>query len=82
MLRELIPKVSHARLMVSLVAKMMNKLLSERDWPVMEVAHHLLDLPFVECSYIFICVDCCYSDCVWQMTVIEGEEVREYQLLY
>lgn len=82
MMRELIPKVSHAKPMVSLVAKTMNKLLAERDWPAMEVAHHLFDLPLVESSHVFVRVDCRHPDRLQQQAMVEGEELREYQLKY
>jgi hypothetical protein len=58
MISELIPMVNNSRPMVSLVAKMMNKLIGERDWPAMEVSHLLLDLPLTECSHLIQPVDC------------------------
>jgi ATP-dependent DNA helicase PIF1 len=58
MISELIPMVNNSRPMVSLVAKMMNKLIGERDWPAMEVSHLLLDLPLTECSHVIQPVDC------------------------
>ena len=58
MISELIPKVNNSCPMVSLVAKMMNKLIAERDWPAMEVSHPLLDLPLTESSHVIQSVDC------------------------
>ncbi|KAK0707072.1 hypothetical protein B0T26DRAFT_729060 [Lasiosphaeria miniovina] len=57
-LRELIPRVNSRQPLVTLISKMLNKLLAERDWPAMEVAHLLLDLPLVECSHNVVPVDC------------------------
>lgn len=82
MLKELIPKVSHAQPMVSLVAKMMNRLVSERDWPAMEVAHHLLGLPLVECSHVFVRVDCRKPDGVQRAIIQEDGAVREQKPLH
>jgi ATP-dependent DNA helicase PIF1 len=54
---ELVTQVKDSRPLVSLAAKMVNKLFTERDWPAMEVAHHLLGYDLVETSHDFLSVN-------------------------
>ena len=84
MMKELIPKINSAKPMISLVAKMMNKLVAERDWPAMEVSHHLLKLPLVQCSHTFVKVDCRRPDeKEGPISMLDsGNHIREFKLLY
>ncbi|KAL8376601.1 hypothetical protein RB595_007618 [Gaeumannomyces hyphopodioides] len=83
MMKGLLPKVSHTRPLVSLVAKMMNKLVAERDWSAMEVCHHQLGLPLVVVSHVFQLVDCRPFDPEKvRMVSAERNEVIEIRKLY
>jgi ATP-dependent DNA helicase PIF1 len=56
--KEILPKVTSRRPLVSFAAKIMNKALAERDWSAMEVSHLLLNLPLQEGSRTVRPVDC------------------------
>ncbi|KAG6152627.1 hypothetical protein E4U51_000365 [Claviceps purpurea] len=56
--KSVLPHVSDSRLVVSLAAKSLNKLLVERDWGSQEVIFLLLDLALVEGSRIVLTLDC------------------------
>ncbi|KAG6173479.1 hypothetical protein E4U36_000861 [Claviceps purpurea] len=56
--KSVLPHVSDSRLVVSLAAKSLNKLLVERDWGSQEVVFLLLDLALVEGSRIVLTLDC------------------------
>ena len=55
---EILPRLGSNRPLVSLVARFMNKLASERDWSAMEICHLLLNLPLQEGSRVTRTVDC------------------------
>lgn len=57
-MRELLPRLSDNKPLVSLAAKLLNKLVEERDWSVQEVSFLLLGNPLVECSRVFVTLDC------------------------
>jgi ATP-dependent DNA helicase PIF1 len=50
--------ISPTRPLVSLAAKFINKVISERDYSSQEVFHHLFQLPFHNCSRVVVTVDC------------------------
>ncbi|KAK3366401.1 hypothetical protein B0H63DRAFT_456109 [Podospora didyma] len=69
--------------MASLISKLMNKLITERDWPAMEVAHLILDLPLSECSHVFQAVDCRDPRQVKvAMVAAEGKGVHDVKKIY
>jgi hypothetical protein len=43
--REILPRLANRNPMVSFAAKLMNKLISERDWSAQEICHLLMNLP-------------------------------------
>jgi ATP-dependent DNA helicase PIF1 len=45
---ELLPRISNRDPLVSFASKLMNKLISERDWSVQEICHLLMHLPLQE----------------------------------
>ncbi|KAL5615052.1 hypothetical protein BROUX41_005116 [Berkeleyomyces rouxiae] len=60
--QQLLPKISTNAPLQSLVAKMMNKLIAERDWSAQEVSHILFKLPLQVCSRVVVNLDCRPAD--------------------
>jgi Helitron helicase-like domain at N-terminus/Domain of unknown function (DUF6570)/PIF1-like helicase/DNA helicase Pif1, 2B domain len=58
LVQEVAPKTAHASYLLSFVAKVMNKLVAERDYSAQEVCHILLGLPLQEHSRVVRLVDC------------------------
>jgi hypothetical protein len=58
LLKQCLPHVNSNKPLFSLVSKLMNKLVSERDWSAQEVCHLLLNLPLINQSRTVITVDC------------------------
>jgi hypothetical protein len=56
--KEVIKNVSSRAPLLSFTAKLLNKLVSERDWAAQEVSHILLNLPLVSSSRDVITIDC------------------------
>ncbi|KAH7038972.1 hypothetical protein B0J12DRAFT_606491, partial [Macrophomina phaseolina] len=57
-IQSVLPNISSTRPLLSLVSRVMNKLLGERDWSTQEVSHLLLNLPLQQGSRTVINVDC------------------------
>ncbi|EKG09312.1 hypothetical protein MPH_13668 [Macrophomina phaseolina MS6] len=57
-LAKVLPQVSTQYPLLSLVSKVMNRLLGERDWSAQEVSHLLLNLPLQQGSRNVLNVDC------------------------
>jgi ATP-dependent DNA helicase PIF1 len=74
-LHELLPRVAINRPLLSLVSKLMNKLVGERDWSAQEVCHLLLNLPLTNGSRQVINVDCRPTDKQSTYITIEDGEV-------
>jgi hypothetical protein len=53
-----LPFVNEERAALSLISKVMNKLVGERDWSAQEVSHLLLNLPLCNSTRSVINVDC------------------------
>ena len=53
-----LPGVSHRQPLISFASKIMNKLISERDYSAQEIAHLLLNIPLQEGTRVVIPVDC------------------------
>ncbi|KAF6820018.1 hypothetical protein CSOJ01_01086 [Colletotrichum sojae] len=60
--RSIVPKVKANQPAVSFAAKLMNKIIAERDWGAQEVCHILLSEPLAECSRTVVSVDCRHPD--------------------
>ncbi|KAK1912952.1 hypothetical protein P3342_004888 [Pyrenophora teres f. teres] len=72
----IIPFVNEARPFQSLVMKLMNKLLGERDYSAQEVCHQLLGLPLKQASRTSVHVDMRPLNQQPRLTRIEDGEVR------
>ena len=57
MMKNLLPTLNNRHPLLSVVTKMMNRLIGERDWSAQEVCH-LLDLPLQGSSRVTLSVDC------------------------
>ena len=58
LVKSILPHLNTTSPMLSLVSKMMNKLVGERDWSAQEVCHLLLNLPLQKGSRQVISLDC------------------------
>ena len=58
LMKQVLPRVTSNRPVVSAAAKLMNKVIAERDWSSQEVVQILLGIPLVSCSRTIINVDC------------------------
>ena len=58
LVRQVVPTVNSNRPLLSLVAKVMNKLIGERDWSAQEISHLLLNLPLQSSTRTVLTVDC------------------------
>jgi ATP-dependent DNA helicase PIF1 len=58
LLTTILPSINETNPLISMVAKLMNKLVGERDFSTQEVCHMLLDLPLANTSRTVISVDC------------------------
>lgn len=58
MLKQCLPHVNSTKPLLSLVSKLMNKLVSERDWSAQEICHLLLNFPLINQSRTVLTVDC------------------------
>ena len=56
--KEVIKHVSSRAPLLSFTAKLLNKLVGERDWAAQEVSHILLNLPLVSSSRDVVTLDC------------------------
>jgi ATP-dependent DNA helicase PIF1 len=72
----LIPFVNENRPFQSLVTKMMNKLIGDRDYSAQEVCHYLLDLPLKHATRAFISVDLRPEDQHSHLYRLERDETR------
>ena len=54
---EILPTVNSRHPLGSVIRKLLNKLVGERDWSAQEINHILLDLPMVETTRVIIPVD-------------------------
>jgi ATP-dependent DNA helicase PIF1 len=61
----------------SLVAKLMNQLVGERDWSSQEVCHYVLELPLINSSRTVISVDMRPQDQQSDLFFAEGDEPRK-----
>jgi hypothetical protein len=57
LVREILPTVNSRHPLGSVIRKLLNKLVGERDWSAQEINHILLDLPLVETTRVIIPVD-------------------------
>lgn len=58
-MRSLLTHLDSQHPLRSAVTKLLDRLISERDWAAQEVLHMLLDLPLQQGSREVIHVDCC-----------------------
>jgi hypothetical protein len=72
----LVPFVNEARPFQSLVTKLLNKLIGDRDYSAQEVCHYLLDLPLRHSSRSVVSVDLRPEEHHSHFYRIEGEETR------
>lgn len=81
--RTLLPRVSQRAPLLSFVSRLMNKLISERDWTAQEVCHHLLNLPLVEASRVVLDVDCRHPERQRGRSAVVNEDgIREFSSVY
>jgi hypothetical protein len=78
---EVVPKVSASRPLTSFAAKIMNRLIGERDWSAQEVCHILLRIPLYECSRVVQNVDCRTPD-QHVRSLFVGDELQESMTVY
>jgi ATP-dependent DNA helicase PIF1 len=58
MVKTILPKIAENKGLESLITRLMNQLIGERDWSAQEVSHILLDLPLQQGSRVVETVDC------------------------
>lgn len=78
----ILPKVSHRQPLISFVSRLMNKLVSERDWSAQEVCHLLLNVPLQEGTRVVRTVDCRHPDQQYHSHLIEDENIRDTRNVY
>jgi hypothetical protein len=66
--------------LLSLVLKMLNKLIRERDWSAQEVSHNLLQLPVQVSSQSVVILDCWPERAQDNLIVLEGGDVKMQRL--
>ncbi|KAF1940402.1 hypothetical protein EJ02DRAFT_325295, partial [Clathrospora elynae] len=72
----IIPFVNENQPAMSLVAKLLNKLIGDRNYSAQEVCHYLLNLPLKHSSRAFITVNLRPEDQHSHLYRVEGEETR------
>jgi ATP-dependent DNA helicase PIF1 len=77
LVREVLPSVSSRNPVSSLVSKLLNKLVAERDWSAQEICHILLDLPLQSGNRVVRKVDCRQFTGQNGTSIGPGNEVRE-----
>ena len=72
---QVLPYINDRAPLLSFVSKMLNKLISERDWSAQEVSHLLLQLPVQKSSRVLITLDCRPEDIQKDLLVLESGEI-------
>ncbi|KAM4067812.1 ATP-dependent DNA helicase PIF1 [Hirsutella rhossiliensis] len=80
--KALMPRVKDHNPLISFTSKLLNQLVSERDYSKQEVCHLLLGLPLQEGSRTCLYVDCHNSDRHSRYLRIDGDEVDEAPNVY
>ncbi|KAI0536658.1 hypothetical protein GGR58DRAFT_380467 [Xylaria digitata] len=75
LIQEILPRISDRRPLLSLVMKMMNKLVGERDMSSQEIMHMLFNLPLQQSSRTAQSVDCRAEEFQPHQYIAEGGEV-------
>ncbi|KAJ3459135.1 hypothetical protein MRS44_015208 [Fusarium solani] len=74
--KAILPRVNSNRGIVGFVAKFMNILITERDWPAQEINHLLLNLDLQQGTRVVQNVDCRHSNQHWKADFVpaDGED--------
>jgi ATP-dependent DNA helicase PIF1 len=72
---QILPHTNSRAPLLSFVSKLLNKLVSERDWSAQEVSHILLDLPLQESSRQVVTLDCRPDEVQNDAIAVEDEAV-------
>ncbi len=82
LMRNLFLCIFHRTLFISFVSRLINKLVSERDWTVQEVYYHLLNFSLVEDSRVVLDIDCRLPGGRSRSVIINKEEIYETTSVY
>ena len=77
-----LPAISHRQPLVSLASKVMNKLISERDYSAQEIAHLLLNIPLQESTRVVVPADCRPLDRQDSLIQLNDIELRNFANKY
>ena len=72
---QILPYVNDRAPLLSLVFKMLNRMIAECDWSAQEVSHILLQLPVQSSSWAVVSLDCHPEDAQSNLIVLESGQI-------